>query len=150
MGLNHFLNRESKTLAPLLKKLRQLEQWNAWLRECLMDDTLAKHCYIANLDKTALIVMVDSAHWSTRLKFNIPTILKKIQTYPGLETVRAICCKTYPAHFSPRKKIHDRPSVLSSKTAETILEIAEKIEDKQLKDILQKIALNTEDLCIKT
>ncbi|MBV8802182.1 MAG: DUF721 domain-containing protein [Gammaproteobacteria bacterium] len=143
--LNQYLNSPNKTLGPLLIKLNQLTQWNEYLKECLIDKPLTQHCYIVNLDKNALIVIVDSAHWSTRLKFHIPDLLKKLRHYPGLENVRAICCKIQPAYHAKAKIKMRRPSPLSKNTALKVHETAQKITDKNLKKILEKIALQGSD-----
>jgi hypothetical protein len=144
--LNHFLKPDGKMLGSLLTKLEQLKQWNTWLKENLTaDEPLTKHCYIVNLQGTSLIVIADSAHWVTRLRFHIPDLLKKLKRYPGLENIRAICCKTYPPHHTVIKKKKRTPQKLSTKTAESLQESAKKIKDKKLRDILEKIALNIID-----
>lgn len=142
LTLNQYLTSANKALNPLLIKLNQLNQWNQWLKESLIDTTLTKHCYIVNLDKTVLIVIADSAHWSTRLKFHIPDLLKKLKYYPGLENIRGICCKIQPAYHIRTKNKSRRIALLSEKTSAIINESIQKISDKNLKKILEKIALH--------
>jgi hypothetical protein len=137
---HQYLTSQSKSLAPLLTKLNQLNQWNQWLKENLTDEPLTRHCYIVNLDKTALIVIADSAHWSTRLKFHIPELLKKLRRYSGLENVRAICCKVQPSHHASVKKKSRHVKTLSDKAAQMVCHNAQKISDEKLKKILEKIA----------
>ena len=138
-------------LGALLTKLNQLKQWNTWLKEGLttkesltIDESLAKHCYIVDLKGTSLIVIADSAHWVTRLRFHIPDLLKKLKNYPGLENIRSICCKPQPYHSMIINKKVRMPQRLSPKTAELLRESAKKITDKKLRATLEKIALNTE------
>jgi hypothetical protein len=145
--LSRFLQADSKMLGSLLTKLDQLNQWNHWLKESLTTDaSLAKHCYIVNLKGTSLIVIADSAHWVTRLRFHIPDLLKELKRYPGLENIRAICCKPQPYHSVSIKKQKRTPQKLSSNTSNLLHESAQKIKDKKLRDILEKIALNNTDL----
>jgi hypothetical protein len=141
LTLNQFLQQDSKMLGSLLTKLNQLKQWNTWLKESLTaDEPLTKHCYIVNLKGTSLIVIADSAHWVTRLRFHVPDLLKKLKKYPGLETIRAICSKTQPNPTMIIKKKKKTPQTLSAKTAELFLQSAQKITDKKLRDSLEKIA----------
>jgi hypothetical protein len=144
--LTEFLRADSKSLGSLLTRLNQLKQWNAWLQESLTtDQPLTKHCYIVNLTGNSLIVIADSAHWVTRLRFHIPDLIKKLKRYPGLENIRAICCKTQPAHHTATKKKTASPQKLSMNSANILRESAQKIADKKLGDILKKIALNTDN-----
>jgi len=142
LALNHYFTSADKALAPLLTKLNKLNQWNQWLKDNVADKTLTQHCYIVNVDKTVLIVIADSAHWSTRLKFHIPDLLKKIRHYSELENIRGICCKIHPGHHIKTKNKPRQIALLSEKTAATFIDSAQKITDKSLKKILEKIALN--------
>ena len=141
LTLNHYLTSADKALGPLFIKLNKLNQWNQWFKDNVADKTLAKHCFIVNVDKTVLIVIADSAHWSTRLKFHIPDLLKKIRQYSPLENIRGICCKIQPAHHINIKNKSRHVLPLSEKAAATFNASAKKINDEPLKKILEKIAL---------
>jgi hypothetical protein len=141
----NFLQTESKTLGSLLTRLNQLNKWNSILQECLAkEDELINHCQIVNLTGTSLIVIADSPHWITRLRFYIPQLLPKLRNYPGLEKVQAICSKVQPNYtkIKPKKrKPQQRPT---TGTATIIREIANKLPDEKLKLILEKIASQSE------
>lgn len=141
--ITHFLKQESQTLGSLLAKLNQLKQWNACLQECLAEDkALTQHCQIVNLAGTSLIVIADSPHWVTRLRFYIPELLPKLRAHPGLEKIQSICGKTRPADYSlsPKQAAARHPQKLSLHTAEILRATAQKINDQKLRKILEKIA----------
>lgn len=141
--LNHFLHTDGKMLGVLFTQLNQLKQWNTWLRDSLSDESLAKHCHVVNLKGTSLIVIADSAHWVTRLRFHIPDLIKTLRQYPGLQDIRAICCKPQPYHTIVIKKKKKPQQRLSTNTAELLKKSAQKITDAKLRAILEKIAQNT-------
>lgn len=137
----NYLQPDSKTLGSLLSRLAQLNQWNRMLCACLSEENeLSKHCQIVNLSNNSLIVIADNPHWVTRLRFHIPELLPKLRACAGLEKIQAICCKVQP-HYTKIKYSKRRPQrVLSTKTAEAIREVANKLSDRKLRDILEKIA----------
>jgi hypothetical protein len=141
-NLIRYLKQDGKSLGTLLSKLNQLEQWNRALRECLTHEPLlAEHCHIVNLSGHSLIALTDGAHWLTRIRFHIPELLPKLRNYPGLEHIRALCCRVEPT-YTPRtkQKLRRTPKKLSKKSAVAVATDAKKITDKTLREALEKIA----------
>ena len=126
----------------LLSKLNHLKQWNHSLKACLPEEkSLFQHCQIVGLSGNSLIVIADSAHWVTRLRFYIPELLPKLRTYPGLEKIQSICCKVQPNDFAATPKKIKRPQQkLSTENASILRAAAQKLSDKKLRAILEKIA----------
>ena len=137
-----YLKSENKTLSSLLVKLNQLKKWNSGLRECLPEEKiLTEHSQIVGVDGTSLIVIADSSHWVARFRFFIPELLIKLRNYPGLQNIRAICCKVRPQNYKAgSKKIKRRPLNISIENANMLRETAHKIHDEKLRKILEKIA----------
>ena len=141
-SITHYLQQYNPILSNLLSKLSQLEQWNSWLKECLLDQnkTLTQHCFIVNLVGTSLIVIADNPHWVTRLRFHIPELLVKLKQYPGLENIQAICCKVQPNYVPASLSNREPQQKLSTKSAALLREIASKVTDEKLRIALEKIA----------
>ncbi len=139
-----YLQPANKTLVSVLSHVRQIQQWNQWLRECLPDeDKLAEHCQLVSRSNRSLIAIADSAHWVTLFRFRIPTLLEKLRAYPGMQDLQAICCKVRPSHsHSSVKKKCGSQKKLSPKNAALMLEAAQKIKDEKLRAALEKIARN--------
>lgn len=142
---NYFQN-ENQAFGSLAAKLNQLKQWNGWLADSLPNEnTLLQHCQIVSLSSGSLIVIADSAHWVTRLRFYIPELLPKLRAYPGLEKIRSICCKVQPNHFkSAPKKTNPPLKKLSQENASMLRKTAQKISDSKLREILERIAERVE------
>jgi hypothetical protein len=142
-----YLKQDGKSLGKVLVKLNQLKQWNGWLSDCLTEETiLLEHCQIVGINRDALIVIADSAHWLTRFRFHIPTLLVKLRHYPDFNTLKAICCKVRPQHHAAAsQKATGRRLSLSKANAAALQGAANKIEDKKLKAILEKMARYAEE-----
>ncbi len=145
LTISDYISHNNNTLENVLKKVRILKEWNNILAQCLESDhNIIEHCHVVDLNKNSLIVIADSPHWVTKLRFKIPEILPKIRTYKGLEKVKAICCKSLPYTQNNReKKPLVEPLKISKKTSNTMIEIAKNIKDQKLKSILEKIASHT-------
>lgn len=146
--INSYLQRDSKTLGNLLNKLTQLKRWNALLRDCLNNEAhLMDHCQIVNMAGNSLIVIADSPHWLTRLRFRIPDVLPKLREHTGLEHIKAICCKAQPnLHYEKSKKIRRNRLTIKPETAALILETAKKLDDTKIRSILERIASYTDKI----
>jgi hypothetical protein len=142
MTIQQFMHENNHTLGPLLTKLNLLKKWNSYLRESLGSDVIiADHCQIVNLVDNAFIVIADNPLWLTRIRFYVPNLLPLLRAYPGLEKLKAICCKVHPSYV-PHKKRKPRAAQkkLSQKTSQEVNDIANKIMDPELRDSLKKIA----------
>lgn len=146
-SLTNYLKQDCKTLGRLLSKLSQLEHWNNALRECLITEpTLTEHCKIVNLIGTSLIAIADSPHWLTRIRFHIPELLPKLRTYPGLEQIRALCCKVQPNYPKMQARQSNRAQKkLSPNNAQLLHQDAQKISDEKLRTVMEKIARHFQD-----
>ena len=139
---NHILKNDGKTLKGLFQKVDQLREFNRIFAQ-YAEPGIVAHCKIANLQNNCLIVIVDSGSWATQLRFLIPDLLAKMRQHVCLAGLKSICCKTRPdpAFEKPRKRRNQGPmKQMSVATSEEILRSAKTIEDKKLREILERIA----------
>lgn len=139
--IQHYLTANNKTLGSLLNQLSQLQKLNALLRDSLGENAFVMdHCHVVNISSNSLIVIADSPHWLTKLRFFIPELLPKLHKHPGLEHLKAICCKAQPKiHFKSTPPIRHRLK-LNAQTADKVLETTKQLKDERIKAILEKIA----------
>lgn len=148
-SISQYLKNDSKTLGLLLSKLKQLQQWNKHLHNCLSHEPrLLDHCQVVNLLNNSLIILIDSPHWLTRIRFHVPELLPKMRLCVGLEQIREIICKIHP-NYNQNKfnqwRQQTRPT-LKLQTANLIRETANKMPDEKLRAILEKIAARAEPI----
>ena len=130
-------------LAILVTRTRQLRRLTRLLREQL-DETLAPHCYIGTLEPSALTILVDSAAWASRLRFESSQIADKLRAvHPAFARLEQIRVKIITdlgsdtATAPVRSKV--RPHI-SQLNANIINSLADSIDDAALHDALQRLA----------
>jgi hypothetical protein len=143
-AITHVLQQDSKVLETLLFKLKQLKQLQQIVAEYL-EPKLSTHCQVANLTSNCLIIITDSAIWATQFRFQIPSLLPKLQQHPQFYYLKNILCKIRLATTEQGGREPVQPVIerLSSETAQIILDAAKLIKHSPLKNIMQKIAKNT-------
>lgn len=137
----HILKNENQLLLTILHKLNELKEWDNLLRHYL-DLEVAQHCQVTKFEKNCLFVIVTNGSWATRLRFQIPELLKKLKTHAGLENLNGIICKTRPLHHPKSYKSKTRTPIarLSEQTAQVILTMASTVNDLKIRQILERIA----------
>ncbi len=140
----HILNNDSKILEAITARLNELKQLN-FLFQQHVEHLLATHCQVAGIDKNCLMVIVDNGHWTTQLRFQIPTILSQLRLNAQLKNLKGIICKTRPDYStadSRQSKQSRKMARISQQTANIILSTAQTIDDAKLRGIMEKIAGN--------
>jgi len=143
LKISSYIAKENNSMKGLMHKVSLIAKWNDILSLCLENDqNIMRHCHAIKIEKNSLIVVAESPHWVSKLKYKIPELLPKVKAHKELENIKAITCKSLPytAHKKIKKTPSREPLKISSKTADDISEIAETIKDKKLKAILKKIA----------
>jgi hypothetical protein len=145
-ALTNYLNAKGPMLGSLLRRLQQLNAWNAWFKQCITSDDklLTNHCQIVNLVGDTLVILADSPHWITKLRFFTPVLLPKLQANPTLKHIKQIQCKVYPNYkpYISRKK--RAPQTKPSKQEQS-LAIAKDIKDPTIRETLLRILKPAED-----
>lgn len=139
---NHILKHEGKALINLLQKVDKLREFDYLLSQYL-EASIVAHCKVANLQNNTLIVIADNGSWATQFRFQVPDLLEKLRQHPDLHGLKAISCKTRPDHTLTHKRKKNRTTPmkgLSKANAQMILDSAEAIDDKRLREIMQRIA----------
>lgn len=128
-------------LAILVTRTRQLKRWTALFRSQI-ENELAPHCYISNIEDTVLAVFVDSAAWATRLRFQVPhllPILRKIHpVFAKLENIKVKILTQNNARNTPAQQLHG--PTMSTDNANIINSLSESIDDPALQEALQRLA----------
>lgn len=81
--------KNNSCLGKILKMATELKQLNLVFQEVLHSE-LAKHCYIAELEKNSITIIVDSASWVTVLRYAIPDIIKTLRAHSEFEHLQTI------------------------------------------------------------
>lgn len=125
LSVAKLLNPQNKALAPILRKISQLKQWNTWLSDCLpQEKDMLKHCHIVRYEHQQLYIVSDSAQWVMRLRFYIPELIPKLNKISVFKELKSIDCKVRPdtsKKFSSDSSLQSTP--ISAKSAEILKNI---------------------------
>lgn len=150
--MDHFSSKKADTyltndLHTLLVKVKQLESLNRQLAQYL-EPNIAPYCQVANRVGSRLVLVVANGSIATQLRFQTPDLIQKLSHDPLLEGIKEIQCKVRLTPTPPSRLSHSPTNtlaLLSPETAKTIQEMAESLEDPQLKNIMQRIAEHTKE-----
>ena len=138
-SVDKVLQEADSELAILVTRSRQLRGLTEKFRTLLEPD-LAPHCYIGNIDKDRLIVMVDSAAWASKFRFYSQSILPALNSlHPSLSRVTHIQAKILNQVFEPAP-IPYKPPELSPENAKGLRTLADSVDDSDLQEALTRLA----------
>ena len=136
MVFSSLINQDSD-LDRLYQHTKLLLNLNKYLYN-ILDEPLNQHCQIANFDNSILTIFADSPVWSARLRYNTSSILNRMRTEFGINTLKTIRIKIKPIESLAYTK--HRKLILSSAASEFINQVANTISDEKLRSSLLKLA----------
>ncbi len=146
-SISSLLQPNHRDLQTVLSKVKAIQTLNQTIIP-MLDESLQKYCQVANLTNGVLVLLTANGSVATQMRYTIPDLLKKLRGNPSLRHIREVQCKVRPpvevdvvrgGVKTKRKKV----ALLSTETAETLMDMAETIEDPELRAAMQRIAQNT-------
>lgn len=138
-SVNKVLQEADAELAILVTRTRQISGLTEQFRSLLEPD-LAPHCYIGNIEKGKLTIMVDSAAWASKFRFCSQTILPALNAvHPAFSQIDTLQVKVLNQSYEPKPVPYQRPE-LNQENAKGLLTLAESVEDSDLQKALTRLA----------
>ncbi len=138
--MRKILQTENKTLQSLIDKAKQLESLNQKVLAVLPDE-LKPHCKVANFAHGILTLTVHSAAWGMKLRFAHSDLLRRLRSDAGLYTLKSIKQLVRPFSPAPEQR-SSKLAMESAASAESLTQSAATISDPDLKQALEKLALD--------
>lgn len=129
----------------LIEKAYFYQQLTLSLRSRL-PEPLAKHCWVGGFRGNTLIVVTDSSHWATPIRYQQHELLKQINEEFGPqlhETLIRLKIKVVSGTYGSKKPIK-RPE-LSASNAHRLASLASTMADPELKSALLSLAKRGQD-----
>lgn len=144
-----FLQPSHKDLQTVLSKVKAIETLNDTLKP-LLDPVLQTCCRVANLTNGVLVILTTNSSAATQLRLQTGDIVKNLRKNAALKHIREIQVKVWPfkpvdVERGPVTKKTGKAVQLSPETAQTLLAMAETIEDENLREIMRKISRHMEE-----
>lgn len=142
--LGLIINRSgNETLSPLIKHVDELLILQDQLNN-LLESPLVEHCRVCNYSDDTLSLQTDSPAWAARLRYKIPEILVYFRDNCLFTSLKTIRIRVRPddstAQTNTGRKIH-----LSVATATLLKQIADNIDDSELRKSLYQLAEHQND-----
>jgi hypothetical protein len=123
--------------ARLIERIQYLKSLNGQLHICLDPET-SSHAQVADLNAERLLVHVDSSAWATRLRYQLPQLLRCLHRHPSLAQLRRIEVRVAPQ----AQPVSPPPQAasLSAANAAIIDSTADGLSDPALRSALKRLA----------
>lgn len=139
-SIESYFKNPKHQLANLVDKINQLRVFNQALIG-ILEDKLMRHCQVVNVEQGTLTLITDSASWATKLRFQTPEILKKMQTSSTFLKIKKLKVLIRPKERLITKKQPKKKTLhLSRESAQIISDAANHLKNIRLKKALNKIA----------
>lgn len=125
-------------LEQLVQRGKQLRRLSSLIQEKLGPE-LEPHCNIANLRGNTLVLVVASTSWATRLRYQIPGLLQRLQLDERLGSITDIQIRVSPEN-TPRNTKQPRRATMSAEAAYCLRQCADSVEDERLSRALTHLA----------
>lgn len=146
-SITAFLKPSHNELQTVLSKVKAIETLNHTLNP-LLDPALQPYCQVANLTSGVLVMLTANGSVATQLRYHTADLIKKLHKNPALKHIREIQIKVRPpmpvgVQRGGVAKLPNKAAKLSPECAQTLLAMADTIEDEELRAIMIRIASHT-------
>lgn len=128
------LQNAHSALGYLISHAKQLQKWNDILYRYLPTNE-HKHCQIGGFEQRILTLIVDSATWATKLRYQTPELIENLQRTHEFQSLKEIKCLVQPKNDESK---NDTQADSFKKTRQLLQETSDGITDPELKTALQK------------
>lgn len=147
MSFRPLYAKQSKSILTQITPVKALMQKASYLnrlQQCLniyLSTTLQEHCAVASFQNGVLTILMTSAQWATRMRYQQNKLKQQLQQHQEFNDISKIIIKVSPKPLKKTEQINDL--LLSLNTATIISETAKGIKDPALKEALERLAKHT-------
>ncbi|MCW9023690.1 MAG: DUF721 domain-containing protein [Gammaproteobacteria bacterium] len=137
--LYKFLSRKKGDVADLITHTLEISKLNKHLQR-LVDEPLRSHITLSNLKGETAILIADTPVWASRLRYIEPMLLQKISNNIHLfGNIHKIEIRVAPIRATLQPS-EPEPRKISENAAQCLHNMAESVEDIDLKEALERLA----------
>ena len=129
----------SDVLCRFTQQLQTIENLNQMVKQCL-PEPLNEHCWVANIKNNILTLATTSPSWKHQLHYQKTELLSKLRNLDDWRGISSIHLIVQPESLPPPPILKTIPPKLNDANRETILTIAEMIDNSRLKNALKRLA----------
>lgn len=108
-----------------------------------LPEAAAEHCHLANYHQGRLVLIIDNAHWATRLRYQQNQLVSRLCQHVEFKNLQRIQLKIRPSSAFNDAIDKKKPRLeISAQAGQAINNCAETIEDPKLRAALERLARN--------
>lgn len=132
---------QQPALRQVIAHAKQLELLQPILQSCL-SAAAASYCHLANYSNGRLVIIVDNAHWLTRLRYQQQQLIDRLRAHSQFAGLQRIQFRVRPTTVAQDGRQPQDRATISSAAKDCINSCAEVIEDEKLRAALLRLAQN--------
>ncbi len=142
-SFKQLLNDKGSPCKQLREKASELEKLNQKLA-VFLPSPLNKHCRVANLRQDVVVLNVNSAAWSARIRFMTPAILSYLRDKCSLPYLKSVRIRV--SMPDAKNAVRDnRPASISKRSAAGLKQCADALSDDGLREVMRRLANHADD-----
>lgn len=118
------------------KQLRRMDR----LLQRVLPSELQPHCQVANIKGQTLILAVGSTVWATRIRYQIPRLINKLQKEEFGRVITDIQIRVQPENTISNREKPARKATMSREAALSVQHCAASVDDEKLRTALERLA----------
>ena len=138
LSISSILEDKNSSLSALYKKANSYQEIDRQIKSFL-DPSLKTKFELANINADTAIILVSSSAWATRLRYNIPDILKILNKQLHYTSIKTIRIKIKKA-LNENPVANKNPAHLSDNSANFLNDVANNFSDPELRDCIIKLS----------
>ncbi len=128
---------QTSSLKQLVNKVSYLSKLQGYL-DLYLSTAIRENCAVASFQDGTLTILVNNAHWATRLRYQQNKLKQQLQKHKEFYSINKITIKVSPKPISHVEETHEL--VMSSQTAKIIAETAKNISHPALHEALERLS----------
>lgn len=129
----------TETVGHIIRHGKRLRRFNNLL-QTLLPAELKAHCQLANIKGNTAVIHVSSTVWATRIRYQIPFILNKLQDDDIGRQITDIEIRVHPGSARVKREKTVRRASMSKEAALSVQRCAASVDDAKLRSALERLA----------
>ncbi len=130
---------ETEAVEHIIRHGKRLRRFNNLL-QTLLPSELKAHCQLANIKGNTAVLHVSSTVWATRIRYQIPNIINKLQDDAKGRQITNIEIRVHPGSARVKKEKAVRRASMSKEAALSVQRCAATVDDEKLRSALERLA----------
>lgn len=136
--MRHVLQKQSYQLQKVVQQAQKLQALNELVQQHI-NPQFRSHCFVANYQRSSMVLATDTAAIATLLRYELPRLLRQLRQVEGFAGLANIKVKVSKNQTVAKSKAKPQPE-LSVKGRQYLQQLADSLDDGELHDAVESLA----------